>query len=76
MRRFLVKQPLYLQDAIVRAEGVIFTDGHVVIFDLANAAITIYKNIEDFPDAMDDFYVEIEWIDSEESKGMIEGSSE
>ena len=66
MRRFVVKQPLHFQDDKVWAEGIMFTEGHLVIFDLYSETITIYKDIDHFPDTMDDMYIEIEWIDQVE----------
>ncbi len=66
MRRFLVKQAMYLQDSNVVAEGVMFTEGHVVAFDLYNASITICKSIEDYSGTIEEFFLDIEWIDQVE----------
>ncbi len=65
MRRFWLTTGRYLADDEKIAEGVVFTDGHVVMSFLWEEAhpMTIYTNIEEVPNNFDGYAVEIEWID-------------
>lgn len=65
MKCFWLTIGRHLADDEKIAEGIVFTDGHVVISFLWDEVrpMTIYTNIEEVPNNFDGYAVEIEWID-------------